>query len=265
MIEIHDPLDPQVDVYRALRGRESTDVLWAEGPTVVERLLRSRHRTRSVLATPALVERLAPWLAGRGDLPVFVATRALIAEIVGFDLHRGAIAVGDRPTPALLDEALIGAARIVLVEGVNDAENLGAIGRCARALGADAHVLDATCADPYYRRSVRVSMGELLHLPVVRSGATPDVRLAWHDTLDRIVAAGFDVWALTPQESAQPIGLLRPPPRLALLVGAEGPGLSAAMLERFTNVRIPMHHGVDSLNVGHTVAAALAVVQSSHA
>ena len=129
----------------------------------------------------------------------------------------------------------------------------------------NALVLDATCADPYYRRSVRVSMGELLHLPVVRSGATPDVRLAWHDTLDRIVAAGFDVWALTPQESAQPIGLLRPPPRLALLVGAEGPGLSATTLERFRNVRIPMHHGVDSLNVGHTVAAALAVVQSSPA
>jgi len=265
MIAILDPLDPRVDAYRALRGRESTDVLWAEGPTVVERLLRSRHRTRSVLATPALADRLAPLLAGRDDVAVFVAARELIAEIVGFDLHRGAIAVADRPAPTPLDEALVGARRLVLVEGVNDGENLGAIGRSARGLGADALVLDGTCADPYYRRSVRVSMGELLHLPVVRSGASPDVRQAWHDTLDRIVDAGFDVWALTPHESAEPIGALRVPHRLAVLVGAEGPGLSAATLERFTNVRIPMHHGVDSLNVGHTVAATLAVVQSSPA
>jgi len=255
MIVVHDPLDPRVDGYRALRARESGEVVWAEGPTVVERLLRSRHRTRSVLVTPAALEQLHPILAGR-DADVFVAERDVIATIVGFDLHRGAIAIGDRPAPVELDHVLPAAQLLVMVEGVNDAENLGAIGRSALALGADALVLDPTCADPWYRRSVRVSMGALLHLPVVRA-------VRWSATLDDIVAAGFDVWALTPSPAATPIGALARGPRLAVLAGAEGPGLAATTLARFTNVRIPMHHSVDSLNVGHAIAAALAVVQSS--
>lgn len=261
MVVVHqrvlDPLDVCVDDYRALQGRESAEVLWAEGPVVVERLLRSAHRTRSVLVTPASYERLEPHLDGR-DVPVFLAERAVIAAIVGFDLHRGAIAIGDRPVPTPLDDVLPTAQLVVVVEGVNDVENLGAIGRSARALGADALVLDPTCADPWYRRSVRVSMGELLHLPVVRAAE-------WPSSLDRIVAAGFEVWALTPGGHAVAVGALAVPPRLAVLVGAEGPGLAAATLARFTNVRIPMHHGVDSLNVGHALAATLAVVQSSNA
>jgi tRNA G18 (ribose-2'-O)-methylase SpoU len=258
MTPVVDPEDPRVDGYRALRARESSEIVWAEGPTVVERLLRSRHRTRSVLATPALLDRLAPHLAGRDEIDVLVAERDVIAAIVGFDLHRGAIAIGDRPAPVVLDDVLVATRLLVMVEGVNDAENLGAIGRSARGLGADALVLDPTCADPWYRRSVRVSMGELLHLPVVRARS-------WSMTLDEVAAAGFEVWALTPSDAAAAIGTLSRPPRVAVLVGAEGPGLSSATLSRCTNVRIPMHHGVDSLNVGHAVAAALAVVQSSPA
>ena len=250
-LAIHDVDDPRVDPFRALRGRESGEIVWAEGPTVVVRLLRSRHRTRSLLVTPEQADRLAPALAGAA-VDVFVADRRVIEEIVGFDLHRGAIAIGDRPPPVALDAVLADAQLLVLAEGVNDAENLGALGRTARALGVDALVLDGTCADPWYRRSVRVSMGELLHLPVVRAAN-------WDDSLDRIAAAGFDVWALTPDPAAAPIQALGRPSRLAILVGAEGPGLAPATLARFANVRIPMHHAVDSLNVGHAVAAALAI------
>jgi tRNA G18 (ribose-2'-O)-methylase SpoU len=138
-----------------------------------------------------------------------------------------------------------------LLEGINDHENLGAIARTASALGAGALVLDSTCADPFYRRSVRVSMGELLRLPIVRS-------TDWAATLDEVVSAGFDCWALTPSPDAADMFTMTTPQRWALIVGAEGPGLSAMTLARCTNVRIPMRNGVDSLNVGHAVAVALA-------
>ena len=112
-------------------------------------------------------------------------------------------------------------------------------------------LLDPTCADPFYRRSVRVSMGELLHLPIVRCAN-------WSAALDEVAAAGFETWALTPSQNAIDIYTLTPPDRWALVVGAEGPGLSSETLARCLNVRIPMRNGVDSLNVGHAVAAALA-------
>jgi tRNA G18 (ribose-2'-O)-methylase SpoU len=143
----------------------------------------------------------------------------------------------------------------VVLEGINDAENLGAIARSARALGADAMILDPTCADPYYRRTVRVSMGEVFHLPMARA--------ALSDVFALLADRGFDVWALTPRPDAEPIGSLAAAERLALVVGAEGPGLSAAVLSGHRNVRIPLRDDVDSLNVGHAIAAALAVVQSS--
>lgn len=250
VIPISDPTDPRVDDYRSLRGRERTDVLYAEGPTVIERLCATPLTIRSALLTAAAYERLAPSIGGRA--PIYVADRAVVAAIVDFDLHRGAIAIADRPAPAVLQEVLRRARRLVVLEGINDSENLGAIGRSARALGADALVLDPTCADPYYRRSVRVSMGELLHLPVVRSAD-------WGRTLDEIAAAGFDVWALTPDPAAADVYTLPAPERLAIVAGAEGPGLSAATLARWTNVRIPLRGDVDSLNVGHAVAVTLAL------
>ena len=267
---IDDPADPRVDGYRALRARESRDVLWAEGPTVVERLLASGLTTRSVLLTPALLDRLRPALtvqaasgqaasgqaaSGRA-IDVLVAERSVIAEVVGFDLHRGAMAIAERPVLADLDAVLRDASLVVAIEGVNDPENLGAIARSARGLGADALLLDPTCADPYYRRSVRVSMGEMLHLPIARA-------IDWGLALERLHGAGFSVWALTPNETALTVGALEVPDRLALLVGAEGPGLRPETLARCTNVRIPMHHRVDSLNVGHAVAATLAVIDAN--
>jgi tRNA G18 (ribose-2'-O)-methylase SpoU len=257
MIQVADAADPRLDAYRSLRARESDDVLWAEGPTVVERLYSSPVHVRSVLLSPAAFRRLESVVTA-ADATVFVAEQPIINEVVGFDLHRGAIAVADRPPLRALIDAVPsggGRARIVVLEGINDAENLGAIARSARALGADAMILDPTCADPYYRRTVRVSMGEVFHLPMARA--------ALSDVFALLADRGFDVWALTPRPDAEPIGSLAAAERLALVVGAEGPGLSAAVLSGHRNVRIPLRDGVDSLNVGHAIAAALAVVQSS--
>jgi tRNA G18 (ribose-2'-O)-methylase SpoU len=256
---IDDAGDPRLDPYRSLRARESADVLWAEGPTVVERLIASALEVRSVLVTPAAHARLSSSLESV-SAPVFVADQRTLNEVVGFDLHRGAIAVARRPVPAPVRDVVgsLGARSVVVVlEGVNDPENLGAIARTARALGADALLLDPTCADPYYRRSVRVSMGEMLHLAVSRGPMSA--------ITSELAARSFEVWALTPSPTARTIGTLAVPSRLALLAGAEGPGLSASLLAAHRNVRIAMRDGVDSLNVGHAIAAALAVVQSSAA
>ncbi len=257
MIRIDDAGDQRLDPYRALRARESTEVLWAEGPTVVERLLGSGLTVRSLLLTPPAQARLAA-CCDLDAYTVFVADQRTVNEVVGFDLHRGAIAIADRPTLRLLADVIEGAHRLVVLEGVNDAENLGAIARSARGLGADGLVLDPTCADPFYRRTVRVSMGEVLHLPIARAPLA--------DVFAELDGAGFHTWALTPRRDATPIGRLVAtgvPDRLAIVLGAEGPGLSDAVLGTRTNVRIPQRDDVDSLNVGHATAAALAIVASS--
>ena len=255
---IADPTDPRVDAYRTMRARESTEVMWAEGPTVVERLLATPLAVRSLLLTPAaharLLDRCGPLLAAKGA-DIWVAEQSVVNAIVGFDLHRGALAVAERPTFGTLDTVIAGARRLMVLEGVNDHENIGAIARSARALGADGMLLDPTCTDPFYRRSVRVSMGEVLHLPIARAPLD--------DIATALDAADVAVWALTPRADAADITALVPPARLALLLGAEGPGLSDAALARHTAVRIPIRAEVDSLNVGHAVAAALAVVATS--
>jgi tRNA G18 (ribose-2'-O)-methylase SpoU len=201
-----------------------------------------------VLLTPATHARLADRL---GQETAYVISAEEMSGVAGVNLHRGAVASATRLPGPSLAAALAEAHRIVLLEGINDHENLGAIARTARGLGADAMLLDRTCADPFYRRSVRVSMGELLHLPIVRCDD-------WAATIEEVAAAGFEIWALTPSPTATDIFTLAPPDRWALVVGAEGPGLSTETLARCTNVRIPMCNGVDSLNVGHAVAAALA-------
>lgn len=257
MVRIGDAADPRLGDYRELRDAaarrriEGDEFFVAEGPVAIERLLASEHRVRSVLLSEEKYERMADLVAGQ---TVYVAPRALFREIVGFDLHRGAIAAADRlPHPALHD-VLATARRVAVLEGLNDPENLGAIARSARALGIDALVLDPTCIDPYTRRTVRVSMGEILHLPAVRVGGD------WPGaTFDALAAAGFDTWALTPAPDADDIWELDVPDRLALMLGAEGPGLSAAALGGARRVRLPIRPDVDSLNVGAAAAVAFAV------
>jgi len=250
VIGIDDLSDQRLTDDRGLRERrkESDEFFIVEGVTAIERLLTSPYPVRSVLLTPATHARLAPRL---GSITTYVVSAEAMSSVAGVNLHRGAVASAARVASPLLDEVLATAQRLVMLEGINDHENLGAIARTARGLGADALLLDPTCADPLYRRSVRVSMGELLHLPIVRCEC-------WSDALDRVSDAGFEIWALTPAPDATDIFTMTTPQRWAVVVGAEGPGLRAETLARCTRVRIPMRNGVDSLNVGHAVAISLA-------
>ncbi len=258
-VTIEEPADPRLADYLELadpaarRRREREDLFVVEGITAIGRLLDSGHRVRSILVTPQAYDRLAGRLDGVAA-PVYVAPRGVLAATVGFDLHRGAVAAADRrPLPAL-GAVLSGARLVAVLEGLNDAENLGAVARSARALGADAMILDPTCIDPYYRRIVRVSMGEVLLLPVARAER-------WPDDLDAIRAAGFALWALTPDRDAEVLWDLDAPPRVALLLGAEGPGLSTSALNASDRrVRVPIDPAVDSLNVGHAAAIAFAAL-----
>lgn len=256
---VDDPSDPRLADYvdladpEARRRRERDELFIAEGTMAIERLLESGHRIRSVLVTAAALTRFGGRL-DRLDAPVYVASKAVLAATVGFDLHRGAVAAADRRRLPPITEAIDGARRIAVLEGLNDPENLGAVARSGRAFGIGALVLDPTCIDPYYRRTVRVSMGEVLLLPVARA-------TSWPGDLAALGAAGIETWALTPDPSAEPIWSLDIPARVALLLGAEGSGLSAgAIAAADRRVRIPIHPDVDSLNVGHAAAAAFAAL-----
>ncbi|MDO8364620.1 MAG: RNA methyltransferase [Actinomycetota bacterium] len=251
-IRIESADDPRIADFVGLRDRPAGDDFFiAETELVVTRLLTSKFKVRSLLLLPSRYERMQQQLEGV-TAPVYVAERDVLKDIVGFDAHRGVMASAKRlPTPTLID-VLAKSTRILVLEGSNDLENIGALARSARALGFGAMVLDPTCADPFSRRAVRVSMGEILHLPVVRCSL-------WPDPLDHITNWGFETWALTPSPSATSLYDMHMPDKLALVAGAEGPGLSASVRARVTHeVRIPMHHGVDSLNLGHALAIAMA-------
>jgi tRNA G18 (ribose-2'-O)-methylase SpoU len=168
---------------------------------------------------------------------------------------RGVLASADRLPAPDVGSLLSGARRLAVVEGLNDFENLGALFRNAAAFGIDAVLLDPTCADPLYRRSVRVSMGHVLNVPfAVLPGP-------WPDSLTMLRDKGFPVLAMTPAERATSLRDIPVPSRWAVLLGAEGPGLSdAAMAAADELVRIPMHAGVDSLNVATAAAIAFAVL-----
>ena len=254
--------DPRLSDYRELRDAaarrriEGDRFFIAEGPVAIERLLATRHRVRSVLVSEQKYARLAELLDPL-DAPVYVVDQALLHDIVGFDLHRGAIAAADRLPHPSLDELVRRARRLAVLEGLNDPENLGAIARSARALGVDGLVLDPTCIDPYTRRTVRVSMGEILHLPACRIGP-PD----WPEqTLGQLHALGFETWAMTPADDADDVWKVPVPEHLAIVLGAEGPGLDRRTLSATSRrVRLPIRPDVDSLNVGAAAAVTFAIV-----
>jgi tRNA G18 (ribose-2'-O)-methylase SpoU len=221
-------------------------------------MIESPFPVRSLLGVPRRIDELAADLAGL-DVPAYATDAPTMAEVVGFHLNRGVLAVADRaasPDPA----ALVRDARLVAVlEGVNDHENLGALFRNAAALGVDAVLLGPRCSDPLYRRSVRVSMGHVLRVPFAELSGP------WPESLDVLRVAGLRVAALTPAVDAAPItasGMRGE--RIALLLGAEGPGLSAdALAAADQRVRIPMSAGVDSLNVATAAAVAFHAVGSA--
>jgi len=256
-IEINFADDPRVAAYLGLRDRgdaaDTLDFFIAESELVVTRLVTSKFKATSFLLSPSRYERLKDVVEPTGA-PVYVVRREVMNEIAGFDVHRGALAsVTRRPNPTL-PEILAGARRVLVLEGSNDKENIGAVARSARALGFDAMLLDPTCADPYSRRAVRVSMGEILHLPVMRCER-------WPSPIEYLETAGFETWALTPAAEANSLFDMGMPDKVAIVAGAEGPGLTAEARSatRF-HVRIPMHRGVDSLNLGHALAIAMATV-----
>ena len=261
-IEIDDPRDPRVADYVGLRDADlregieaSLGIFIAEGTNVIRRLFASSYRVRSVLVTPQKYVRLAAELEPLGA-PVYIASRDVMAAVAGFDIHRGVVAAADRRADPGIDAVLRDARTVVVLEGLNDQENLGALIRSARGLGADALVLDPRCADPFYRRVIRVSMGEVLFLPVTRVDG-------WPAGLEAVRTAGFPVAAMTPGDGAESLFEWQPPERVALLFGSEGPGLSpAALTHADVRLRIPIRVDVDSLNVGHAAAVALAFVSS---
>lgn len=262
MEHIEDPSDPRLSDYRELRDatarrRIEGDVFFiAEGPVAIERLLASDHRVRSVLVSEQKHARMADLLAPL-DAPVYVVDQSLLHDIVGFDLHRGAIAAADRLPHPSLDRLASQGRHLAVLEGLNDPENLGAIARSARALGVDGLVLDPTCIDPYTRRTVRVSMGEILHLPTCRADP-PD----WPGAaFERLHEVGFETWAMTPADDADDVWELPVPDRLAIVLGAEGPGLDRRTKSAASRrVRLPIRRNVDSLNVAAAAAVTFAIV-----
>ena len=256
-----DPLDD----YRALNDPERRrhverrgGYFVVEGVLALGALLASSYPVRSVLASERRAERVRALVAGRA--PVVVRSDDEVAAVAGFDVHRGVLAAADRlPLPDAAD-VVQGARLVVVVEGIGDHENLGALFRNAAAFGLDAVLLDPTTADPLYRRSVRVSLGHVLRVPWTRLAA-------WPDGLGALREQGFELLALTPADDAESIdavaaGVARSrgtgePPRLAVIVGAEGPGLTSdALAAADRRVRIPLAAGVDSLNVATAAAIA---------
>ena len=240
-VEIRDADDPRLADYRQLKERHLNAEggrFVAENERVVRRLVASGLAVHSVLLTPPRLATLSDALAG--PFPVFVAAQPVLDAIAGFHVHRGCLAIGARPGQVPLPR---GARALVVAEDLTDVDNLGALARHAAAFGADALVLSPRCADPFYRKAIRVSLGAVFSLPVVRARA-------WPGDLEALRSDGITVIGAVVEPGATTLAHFRPPARFALLLGAEGPGLSAAARACCDHlVTIPMSAGADSLNV----------------
>jgi tRNA G18 (ribose-2'-O)-methylase SpoU len=253
LVEITDAADPRLADFRDLTDADvrpdRRGIVIAEGVNVVERLAASPYRTRAVVGVPARIAALRPVLEPL-DVPVYAVDKWLLSAVVGFRVTRGVLASADRPDPVEPAALVRSARRIAVLEGLNDFENLGALFRNAAAFGVEAVLLDERCADPLYRRSVRVSMGHVLRVPFA---VLPD---PWPQAVAGL--ADHTVLALTPRGEVA-LRDVAVPERWAVLLGAEGPGLTdAALAAADRRVRIPMASGVDSLNVATAAAVAFA-------
>jgi tRNA G18 (ribose-2'-O)-methylase SpoU len=258
-IDVDDPADPRLDDFRDLNSIDrrpdlpsGKGLVIAEGVLVVQRMLASRFRPRAMLGTDRRLGELTADLAAT-DAPYYRASAEVMADVVGFHLNRGVLAAAPRPGELTVEQVLDGARTVAVLEGVNDHENLGSIFRNAAGLDVDAVVFGTGCADPLYRRAVRVSMGHALLVPYAWAEA-------WPGDLTILRDNGFRLLAMTPEPSAATLSEAMATvgdERVAILVGAEGPGLTeTAMRASDIRVRIPMSRGTDSLNVA--TAAALA-------
>jgi tRNA G18 (ribose-2'-O)-methylase SpoU len=256
VIRIRSLEDERVAEYRRLSDPDwlrSAGLFVGEGRLVVRRLLPNpRFLTRSVLVTDAAFDSLRDVLE-RTTTDVFLVDQHTMNDVAGFNIHRGCLAMAERPAPLSLDDLMRTAlGRVVVLEGVNNPDNVGGVFRSAAALGVDAVVLGPACSDPLYRKSVRTSMAATLTVPFADAGA-------WPDAIGKLQAHGLRVFALTPASHALPLDRVsRTLDRVAVLVGSEGAGLSqAAMDAADERVQIPMTARADSLNV--TVAASIAM------
>ena len=261
VVRIGDADDPRLEEYARLtdlalrRRKEPAEGLYiAESHKVIRRALAAGHRPRSLLMAPRWLEESVDLVeaAAAHGAPVLVAEEAVLRELTGFHLHRGALASMHRPALPTVEEVTAGARRIAIFDGIVDHTNLGAGFRSAAALGVDAVLVTPTSADPLYRRSVRVSMGTVLQVPWTRIDD-------WPGEVDRLRAQGFTTAAMALDADSITLDQLaeREHPRLALIFGSEGHGLPQATLDRVDAVvRIPMGAGVDSLNVAASAAVA---------
>ena len=257
--DVSDPDDPRLDDFRDLNSVDrrpdlptGKGLVIAEGVLVVQRMLASRFSPHALLGTDRRLAELKHDLAG-AEAPFYRASADVMARVVGFHLNRGVLAAARRVPEADVAQVVDGARAVAVLEGVNDHENLGSIFRNAAGLGVDAVVFGSGCADPLYRRAVRVSMGHALLVPYARA-------TSWPADLVLLREHGFRLLAMTPDSEANTLAeamAAARDERIAVVVGAEGPGLTPATLRLSdVRVRIPMSRGTDSLNVA--TAAALA-------
>jgi tRNA G18 (ribose-2'-O)-methylase SpoU len=256
IIETNDPNDPVFDDFRELNSSdrrpdlpEGKGLVIGEGVLVAQRLLGSRFQPRALLGVQRRLDELAPDLVGV-NVPFVLTSAEVMAEVVGFHLNRGVLISANRPPALAVDDVLQDARTVAVLEGVNDHENLGSMFRNAAGLGVDTVLFGDRCADPLYRRSVRVSMGHILRVPFARIQH-------WPRGLNVLREHGFQLISLTPDSSAVRLSEAMSGEKVALLLGAEGPGLSeAAMRATDVRARIPMAPGTDSLNVATAAAMA---------
>jgi tRNA G18 (ribose-2'-O)-methylase SpoU len=263
VVPLDDLEDPRLEDYAHLRApstrqrlEQQRGIFTVEGWRSLEALLASPYPVRSVLVAwehAARATRLVP-----DDVPAYSIPAASVEQVTGVDFHRGVLAVAERPPPRQPADVVAGARTLLLVEGVNDHENIGSLFRNAAAFGVDAVVLDATSADPLYRRATRVSLGHVLRIPFARAE-----RGTWGAVLAALRDDGVTILALTPAPDAEPLWQVaaEAPARVAVAVGAEGPGLGEELLGLADRcVRIPMAAGTDSVNVATAAAVALAAL-----
>jgi tRNA G18 (ribose-2'-O)-methylase SpoU len=268
VVDVDDPADPRLDDLRDLNHSDrrpdlpgGRGLVIAEGTYVVGRMLLSRFRPHVLLGTDSRLAQLRReavaegWDADdeAGDAVYLRAGKELISEVIGFRSSRDILAAADRPEPLTVDEVVDGARTLVVLEGVNDPENLGAIFRNCAALGVDGVLFGAATGDPLYRRVVRVSMGHVLRLPFAHLPGTPTT---WQRSLDDLRTRGFRTVALTPAADV-PLSRAVDAEKVAFVLGAEGPGLTEhAMRACDVRAAIPMTPGTDSLNVATAAAVA---------
>lgn len=265
IIEITDFHAPELDPYarltqNQLRNRLEPEkgIFIAESPKVIDRALDAGYKPESLLMERKQITGPAAGILSRcGDAPVYTADREMLAELTGFELTRGVLCAFRRPAPRPVEELCKNARRVAVLEGIVDSTNVGAIFRSAAALNMDAVLINPSCCDPLCRRAVRVSMGTVFQVPWGQLGETP---ADWPEKgMDILHSLGFKTAAMALSDRSVSIDdeQLAKEPKLAIVLGTEGDGLAAGTIASCDyTVRIPMSHGVDSLNVAAASAVA---------